>query len=792
MKRLLGSLAIILLMAGAAWAQQPEAAPEYAASADAAPGDAPSVARISLISGEASTQRGDSGDWVAATLNTPVVAGDRVSTGNQGRAEVQLDYANLVRLAGATNVRVANLARNQIQVQVGRGLVTYAVLKGTEASAEIDTPNVAVHPLGEGDYRVLVNSDEETQVIVRRGSADVTTPQGSTRVDQGQMIVIRGNDNPQYQTASAPGRDDWDKWNSDRDRTITNAASWSHTTPYYTGSADLDGYGSWSQVPDYDYVWFPNTPAGWAPYRDGRWVWEPYYGWTWVSYEPWGWAPYHYGRWAMFGGRWGWWPGPVYGYRHYYPVWAPAYVSFFGWGGDWGFSFGFGFGSVGWLPLGPGDWCNPWWGRWGRGFRFHDFDDFHRGGFHGRDHDGWRPIWHGRGQGISNLALADHDGRVRGGFSSMPRDQFGRGRVPGGQHGIDAAQFRQARMVSGQVPVTPTRDSLRVSDRRADPSTMRGAPQHFFGRSQGVTPRPFSQEAAQVQRTLDQGRGQQGGGAQGWRSPGAQSGGPAGQQSGGGAAGRQSGWTGGRGPQGGGPEHAMTPSTPQPAQPGWHSFGSGNSGNPGNGGRGAGWNNSGRGGQPNTGSGRGPGIDTRPYTPPAARGGNDAGGRQGDWHTFTPPANRSGEPQGRGGPAGAGGWQSSPPPRSYTPNEPSRQGGGWQSSTPRSTPNYSQPQGRPSYGGGSSWGGSSRAGGSRPPLNMQQPIVQPRGGYSSGGYGGSRGGGNVYRGGGNSGGGGGAYRGGSSGGGGGGRGSSGGGSHSSGGHSSGGGGGRRR
>jgi hypothetical protein len=789
MKSFLGSLALIVMMAGAAWSQQPEAAP-----ADVAP----SVARISLMSGEVSTQRGDSGDWVAATLNTPVVAGDRVSTGNQGRAEVQLDYANLVRLAGATNVSVANLARNQIQVQVGRGLVTYAVLKGAEASVEIDTPNVAVHPLGEGDYRVLVNSDEETQVIVRRGSADVTTPQGSTRVDQGQMITIRGTDSPQYQTASAPDRDDWDKWNSDRDRTITNAVSWSHTDPYYTGSADLDTYGSWSQVPDYDYVWFPNTAAGWAPYRDGRWVWEPYYGWTWVSYEPWGWAPYHYGRWAVFGGRWGWWPGPVYGYRHYYPVWAPAYVSFFGWGGNWGFGFGFGFGNVGWLPLGPGDWCNPWWGRWGRGFGFHDFDDFHHGGFHHGDHDGWGPIWHGhgRGQGISNLALADHDGRVRGGFSSMSRDQFGRGRVPGGQHGIDAAQFRQARMVSGQVPVTPTRDSLRVSDRRVDPSTMHGGGQRFFSRGgqPAATPRSFSQEAAQVQHTLDQGRGQ-GGGAQGWRSTGAgpQSGGPAGQQSGGGAAGRQSGWTGGRGPQGGGPGHAMTPSTPQPGQQGWHSFGSGNAGNPGNAGntgRGAGWNNNGRGGQPNTGSGRGPGIDTRPYSPPAARG-NDTGGRQGDWHTFTPPANRGGEPQGRGGPAGAGGgWQSSTP-RTYTPSGPSRQGGGWQSSTPRSTPNYSQPQGRPSYGGGSSWGGSSRASGSRPPLNMQQPIVQPRG-YSSGGYGGSRGGGNVYRGGGGSSGGGGGSRGGSSGGGGG-RGSSGGGgSHSSGGHSSGGGGGRHR
>src|SRR5882762_10179092 len=50
------------------------------------------VARISLIHGDVSTQRGDSGDWGSATLNQPVVPGDRVSTNDKSRAEIQLDY----------------------------------------------------------------------------------------------------------------------------------------------------------------------------------------------------------------------------------------------------------------------------------------------------------------------------------------------------------------------------------------------------------------------------------------------------------------------------------------------------------------------------------------------------------------------------------------------------------------------------------------------------------------------------------------------------------------------------
>ena len=43
----------------------------------------PGVARISLIHGDVSMQRGDSGDTSAVTLNTPLVAGDKVFTGDR-------------------------------------------------------------------------------------------------------------------------------------------------------------------------------------------------------------------------------------------------------------------------------------------------------------------------------------------------------------------------------------------------------------------------------------------------------------------------------------------------------------------------------------------------------------------------------------------------------------------------------------------------------------------------------------------------------------------------------------
>src|ERR1700730_13406981 len=270
MKKYPASLAAIILMLGVATVRaqdQPDQSHE--------PTDQQGVARVSFIHGDVSSQRGDNGELVATTLNTPVVSGDRVSTGQNSRAELQLDWANILRMSANATANVTSLDRSNIRIQVGQGLVTYSVLKGGQTNSEIDTPNAAVRPLGEGDYRIQGNSTDETQVIVRKGSADVSTPQGSTHVEGGQLIIVAGTDNPQYRTESAPGNDDWDSWNDDRNRLVAHAGSWRHTDRYYVSSHDLDANGTWTEAPDYGQVWVPRVDAGWAPYRDGRWGWEP-------------------------------------------------------------------------------------------------------------------------------------------------------------------------------------------------------------------------------------------------------------------------------------------------------------------------------------------------------------------------------------------------------------------------------------------------------------------------------------------------------------------------------------
>jgi hypothetical protein len=465
--------------------------------------NAPGAARVSMIKGDVTTQRGDSGDVSTATTNTPLSPGDKVMTGNNSRAEIQLDFANVLRLGDNSSANIATLNRNQIQVQVGEGLAYFSQFKGSEASVEIDTPNVAIQPADkETSFSIFVNSGGQSEVTVRRGELTISTPQGNTRVRSGQMITVQGAGNDvQYKVSDAPSKTDWDAFNQDRDRLIEHADSWKHTDRYYTGTQDLDANGKWTEVPDYGQVWVPNQAPGWAPYSAGSWVWQPYYGWTWVSNEPWGWAPYHYGRWFVYGGGWAWWPGPIYGgfgVGLYRPIWAPAYVSFFGFGPGIGIGIGFGFGSFGWLPIGPCDFFHPWWGGYRGRFGAVGFAGIHDAtNFRG----GWGPL-HG-GDRFSNVHNVWTNDRVRQGLSTVSANNFGRGAVHATPASLDT--LRNAHGMTGNLPVVPSHESLSASGnfRSAGSAGARGGAEHFFSKqTPAARPEAFSQQAAHMQQAI--------------------------------------------------------------------------------------------------------------------------------------------------------------------------------------------------------------------------------------------------------------------------------------------------
>ena len=336
------------------------------------------VARISLIEGEVSYQRtGDGQNWYDASLNLPLNERDQIYSGPGGRAEVQISGRNLIRIDRNSNLRFSQFNNGTIQFALPVGNATFRVDsldrrqfsvvdandlgKDDPVYFEVDTPIVAVTFLKEGSYRINVQDDGTTEVIVRRGQAEVYNRDiGAVTVKQGRRIVVDGRDANYFQIARLDDKDDWDRWNDRRDDDLSSRAENSRSARYIPvavpGVYDLDAYGEWYESPDYGWVWSPRSVAvGWAPYRAGYWRHYSGWGWTWVSYEPWGWVPYHYGRWAWYRSRWCWVPTVSVGWG-----WAPHQVAFFGWGSGYnqGYRDGYRdgrFGWYGWCPLGPRD-----------------------------------------------------------------------------------------------------------------------------------------------------------------------------------------------------------------------------------------------------------------------------------------------------------------------------------------------------------------------------------------------------------------------------------------------------
>src|ERR1700722_6610080 len=201
------------------------------AQQDGPPSAAAGVARISLLNGDVSVRRGDSGDYIAAVLNAPVMVQDSIQTGSGARAEVQFDIANLARLAQNTEMHFTDLENGRFQMQLGRGTITYRLLRDTNAQVEIDTPSVSIRPTQQGVYRVTVTDDGVTYITPRVGQVEVFTPKGSQMLAPGQTLLARGSSaDPEYQMMTGINRDEWDNWSDSRDQVFQQ--SWAATQRY--------------------------------------------------------------------------------------------------------------------------------------------------------------------------------------------------------------------------------------------------------------------------------------------------------------------------------------------------------------------------------------------------------------------------------------------------------------------------------------------------------------------------------------------------------------------------------
>src|SRR5262245_38781103 len=104
------------------------------------------VVRISLIDGEVNLKRNGNQDWERVKLNFPLVEGDTVSTGKDGRLEIQMDARNFLRLTANTVMRIVTLRDEGIALSVVEGTATLRLAKFDRSHEyfEIDAPKTTL------------------------------------------------------------------------------------------------------------------------------------------------------------------------------------------------------------------------------------------------------------------------------------------------------------------------------------------------------------------------------------------------------------------------------------------------------------------------------------------------------------------------------------------------------------------------------------------------------------------------------------------------------------------------
>ncbi len=378
------------------------------AAAEAVREFTPRIARISYLEGSVTTQRTADEDWTDAALNLPLMVGDKIYTGVNGRVELQLEDEVVVRLGGDTYVHFANLEDTLTRIGVLKGTmsVNARAVSYARTPIEVQANGFLAITNDWSKTRFNIGEDGISEILVRRGLMNVAQGDSVERLQRGDQVRITGPDARAFERINQ--EDGFDQWCDLRDAMQAASVSRNHISSRVAGYSDLDRHGEWVDIPKYGTVWRPTVVVKeWAPYRDGRWVWYDSCGWTWVSHEPWGWAPYHYGRWVYVKKhRWCWTPHTeVVHVRHHRvrPVWHPALVSFtYARKGRY-FNISVG-GShshwndpcIGWFALGPRDPYIPWHRR--------------HGGGHGRDNNRGHGnnIINGHGNKIENNYITNN------------------------------------------------------------------------------------------------------------------------------------------------------------------------------------------------------------------------------------------------------------------------------------------------------------------------------------------------------------------------------------------------
>ncbi|HUP24678.1 MAG TPA: DUF6600 domain-containing protein, partial [Thermoanaerobaculia bacterium] len=270
-----------------------------------------------------------------AEANYPILAGDRLQLGANGRADVLLADGSQLTVDGGSELVFDDLAfsadgpakGNVLRLLAGRiYLDSHGGWRGDHDQPVVDTQNARVYLQADGVYVVTASERGYTEVTVRDGFAEVVDQRGSSIARAGESVEVTGDQDPRAQVLAARSETAVEAWAREQEARHGRGSDPNLEQPLES-TATLADHGDWLEI-DSRRAWRPYVSVKtWRPYNNGRWAHTPR-GLYWVSSDPWSPVVYHYGSWEydLYHG-WIWYPGYSWRPAHVYWYWGPSYTA---------------------------------------------------------------------------------------------------------------------------------------------------------------------------------------------------------------------------------------------------------------------------------------------------------------------------------------------------------------------------------------------------------------------------------------------------------------------------------
>lgn len=217
-------------------------------------------------------------------------AGDRVSTGANGKAEILLNPGSYIRLGSNTSFQFLTTSLDDLQVRVDSGTAMFEVFAANEFQVKVETPSGSIALIETGVYKVVVPQNGWATIAVFDGKAQLG--------DQNLTVVKKGRTSIIGSTTAAVIKFDRDKrgelgdWSKARSKDLAKITSSLRDDDVRTSLISSFHNGRWSMFDSFG-LWVFNP-------RSMSYCFLPFgYGWR---------SPYGYG----LGGGFYWYNLPWY------------------------------------------------------------------------------------------------------------------------------------------------------------------------------------------------------------------------------------------------------------------------------------------------------------------------------------------------------------------------------------------------------------------------------------------------------------------------------------------------